>query len=221
MGHASSSVQEPEKVNGVVQTTTITENSSGTHLLEIHLPTAGLGLGALIGFTVFCLVCYTCYRQCKRMTRPKFSLSHRHQTALPTWSTLSPSEFRIPPLLAPQPSLPAPSSSLAVTDQSSQLNMLMLFARLQQQQQEQLGALSDEIQLLSSQARFSVISESPARSPPPVNPSTSTSPLPDAAVAAAAAAVHPAPSPTKLSHLPAFRHPIFSPSRLTDAPLTT
>ena len=52
MGSSSSKTAAPAKVNGVSTQTNISEVSSGTHLLEIHRPSAGMGIGFIIGFVL-------------------------------------------------------------------------------------------------------------------------------------------------------------------------
>ena len=153
MGSSSSKTAAPKEVNGRSTQTNISEVSSGTHLIEIHMPSAGMGIGFVIAFVLVSLALYTCHRQCWRCTRPK---SRRHQAV---YSTAAPSYP-----LAPLP--PAPSAY----QPNDPMRALVLFAQLQQQQRRDIAALTDELRLLSSRPRFSVVDEtvpaSQATSPP-------------------------------------------------------
>jgi len=186
MGSSSSKTAAPAKVNGVSTQTNISEVSSGTHLLEIHMPSAGMGIGFIIGFVLISLALYTCHRQCRRCTRPK---SRRRQPADFAQVQAAPTAFPLSPFTpAPAPSDP--------------MQALILFAQLQQQQQREIAALTDELRLLASRSRFSVVDEVASSSPPVVpTPTTTTATVaPPATLSAALSA-------------------IASPSRLTSAPI--
>jgi len=185
MGSSSSKTAAPAQVDGVSTQTNISEVSSGTHLLEIHMPSAGMGIGFIIGFVLISLALYTCHRQCRRCTRPK---SRRRQTTDFAQVQAAPSAFP----LSPFSPAPAPSDPMQV---------LILFAQLQQQQQREIAALTDELRLLSSRSRFSVVDEAASPSPVVPTPTTTTATVaPPATLSAALSA-------------------IASPSRLTSAPI--
>ena len=153
MGSSRTKTAAPKEVNGLSTQTNISEVSSGTHLIEIHMPSAGMGIGFVIAFVLVSLALYTCHRQCRRCTRPK---SCRRQAV---YSTAAPSYP-----LAPLP--PAPSAY----QPNDPMQALVLFAQLQQQQQRDIAALTDELRLLLSRPHLSVVDEtvpaSPATSPP-------------------------------------------------------
>ena len=134
MGSSSSKAAAPKEVNGLSTQTNISEVSSGTHLIEIHMPSAGMGIGFVIAFVLISLALYTCHRQCRRCTRPK---SRRHQA---DYSLAAPSYP-----LAPIPTAPS------AYQPNDPMQALVLFAQLQQQQQQRdIAALTDELRLLSS-----------------------------------------------------------------------
>ena len=184
MGSSSSKAAAPKEVNGLSTQTNISEVSSGTHLIEIHMPSAGMGIGFVIAFVLISLALYTCHRQCRRCTRPK---SRRRQAA---YSLAAPSYP-----LAPIPTAPS------VYRPDDPMQALVLFAQLQQQQQRDIAALTDELRLISSRPRFSVIDETV-----PASQAPSASPTPAPAVPAVSL---PSLGSTSLG----------SPARLTAAPV--
>ena len=190
MGSSKSKVAAPAKINGVSTQTNISEVSSGTHLLEIHMPSAGMGIGFIIAFVLISLALYTCHRQCRRCTRPK---SRRRQPVF-TQPAHAPT-FPLAPFASAPPAF-APSDPMQA---------LVLFAQLQQQQQREIAALTDELRILSSGPRFSVIDE--------VSASQATSPVMSVPTATPTTAAPPAAS------LSAALSAIASPSRLTAAPI--
>ena len=148
------------------------------------MPSAGMGIGFVIDFVLISLALYTCQRQCRRCTRPK---SRRRQAVYaPTAPT-----FPLAPF-APAPSAFQPNDPMQA---------LVLFAQLQQQQQRDIVALTDEVRLLSSRPCFSVVDEH-------VPASQATSPV----VSLPATTSTAAPPAASLSSLA-------SPSRLTAAPV--
>ena len=150
MGSSSSKAAAPKEVNGLSTQTNISEVSSGTHLIEIHMPSAGMGIGFVIAFVLISLALYTCHRQCRRCTRPK---SRRRQAAYSLAAPAYP--------LAPIPASPP------VYRPDDPMQALVLFAQLQQQQQRDIAALTDELRLISSRPRFSVIDETVPAPPTP------------------------------------------------------
>jgi len=187
MGSPSSKVAAPKNVNGLSTQTNISEVSSGTHLIEIHMPSAGMGIGFVIGFVLISLALYTCHRQCRRCTRPK---TRRRQ------DVFAPAAPHFP--LAPLAQFPPAPSAVQPSDP---MQALVLFAQLQQQQQRDINALTDELRILASRPRFSVVDENaPA--------SQATSPVASL------------PSATATVASPALSLPtVSSPSRLTAAPM--
>ena len=190
MGSSSSKAAAPKSVNGLSTQTNISEVSSGTHLLEIHMPSAGMGIGFIIAFVLVSLALYTCHRQCRRCTRPK---SRRRQAAA-AYSLTAP-----PYPLAPLAPIPA---SPPVYRPDDPMQALVLFAQLQQQQQRDIAALTDELRLLSSRPRFSVVDETMPASPA----SSSAPPTPAPTAQATPSALHSlgstARSPTRLTAAP-------------------
>ena len=178
MGSSSSKTAAPEEVNGLSTQTNISEVSSGTHLIEIHMPSAGMGIGFVIAFVLVSLALYTCHRQCRRCTRPK---SRRRQAV---YSTAAPS-FPLAPLT------PAPSAY----QPNDPMQTLVLFAQLQQQQQRDIAALTDELRLLSSRPRFSVVDETVPASQATSPPATPTVVLPAMSLSSLA-------SPSRLTAAP-------------------
>ena len=188
MGSSSSKTAAPAKVNGVSTQTNISEVSSGTHLLEIHMPSAGMGIGFIIGFVLISLALYTCHRQCRRCTRPK---SRRRQ----------PTDFaqvQAAPTFPLSPFTPAPNA-FAPTDP---MQALILFAQLQQQQQREIAALTDELRLLSSRPRFSVVDEVSAQNTSQVVPTPTTTTATVAPPATLSAALSAIASPSRLTSAP-------------------
>ena len=116
-----------------------------------------------------------------RCTRPK---SRRRQAV---YTTTAPA-FPLAPLT------PAPSAY----QPNDPMQALVLFAQLQQQQQRDIAALTDELRLLSSRTRFSVVDETV-----PASASQATYPT------ATSTTVPPTMSLSSLA----------SPSRLTAAPV--
>ena len=83
------------------------------------------------------------------------------------------------------------------------MQALVLFAQLQQQQQRDIAALTDELRLLSSRPRFSVVDETV-----PASPASSSAPSTPAPTAQA--------TPSALHSLGSTAR---SPARLTAAPV--
>ena len=169
MGSSSSKAAAPKTVNGLSTQTNISEVSSGTHLIEIHMPSAGMGIGFVIAFVLISLALYTCHWQCRRCTRPR---SRRRQAA---YSLAAPTYPLAP--LAPIPASPP------VYRPDDPMQALVLFAQLQQQQQPDIAALTDELRLISSRPRFSVLDETVPASPTSSAPSTSAPTVPAASPA--------------------------------------
>ena len=191
MGSSSSKAAAPKEVNGLSTQTNISEVSSRTHLIEIHMPSAGMGIGFIIAFVLVSLALYTCHQQCRRCTRPK---SRRRQAAA-AYSLAAP-----PYPLAPLAPIPA---SQPVYRPDDPMQALVLFAQLQQQQQRDIAALTDELRLLSSRPRFSVVDETV-----PASPASSSAPSTPAPTAQA--------TPSALHSLGSTAR---SPARLTAAPV--
>ena len=75
--------KEQSKEKAEVRNTEIQESSSGFHILEIHLPTVGLGFTSIVLFAVAFGLCFCIYRRvAKRYARrpprqqPAFLPSH-------------------------------------------------------------------------------------------------------------------------------------------------
>ena len=94
-----------------------------------------------------------------RCTRPK---SRRRQAV---YTTTAPA-FPLAPLT------PAPSAY----QPNDPMQALVLFAQLQQQQQRDIAALTDELRLLSSRPHFSVVDETVPASQATSPPATPTAP---------------------------------------------
>ena len=112
MGGSSSKNEFSDNEGGEIS------NSSGFHVFEIHLPTAGKGLVVLI---IISICAYLLYKWRKRCTRGS-------QTALPNQHSFAMSQLA--PYLMLQPFQPFPAF------QPVSLNPLA-FAQQQQQQQQQ------------------------------------------------------------------------------------
>ena len=82
MGSPQSKVAAPRNVD---TQTNMVEESSGTHFLEIHAPTAGLGFFTIFALLLSFICLYGLYRKCKRHTqrRPRPASTFPMGMALP------------------------------------------------------------------------------------------------------------------------------------------
>ena len=117
MGSSNSKVQAPKKADSVE---TFVENSSGTHFLEIHAPTAGVSFLAVFIAVVAVIFLYALYRKCHRLTsRRRHS---RHGSGSPPRRPVGQYEEEF--------------------QQNSPLSMLLFLQQMQQQHQQQQLAFS-------------------------------------------------------------------------------